>query len=135
MKRKMKLLEVGKDFEIERQYMVKGTYRVREIIRLKRRRNKISEKKFKEVVKVLQERYPDKKYVLKKRKIKGKVYLVIRREGYSYKNPPLYYSIKDRKLYVPKSYVRRKPKLVSAIIDMRLRDLGVDAERVQNYEG
>lgn len=124
---RLKLLEVGSDFKIEREFTTHGgKYRRRAFIDLKDNTNYISDSELVAFVKTLQERYPDKGYRFTVRKYGDRVFYVIRRgKGYSYKNVPLYYSPSDGKFYVPQSYAVREPRLTSAMLDINLTELGV----------
>jgi len=102
------------------------TYR---ILTLEEKTFTIKPKKLREVVANLQQKYPDKNFTLEKVKIfyQGKYrtfWMIGRKEGYL-KGVPLYYSTMFKKLYVPSSYVKRKPKLVASVLLFRLRDLGI----------
>lgn len=123
---RMKLLEVGKDIQIIRNFVThKGRYKRVMHIGLREEKADISEYDFSYFAYYLQQKYPDKDYRWAKRKIGGKTYLVLRRGKYSYKSVPLYYCMNDGKFYVPASYVSREPRLTSTMLDITLGYLGV----------
>jgi len=120
----MKLLEAFKDFEVTvNTYSYSPKYRYVRVIRPKKYPLNIDVEKIEKYVKALQEKYPDKGYRYRIVTYKGKKYAVIRRGELSYKNPPIYIGLHDGKIYVPKSYYKREPKLVNYLIMVRLRDL------------
>lgn len=122
----MKLLEVGKDFEIKiRGYSGAPKYKVVRRLTLKHARIRIPLKGLKEKVENLKKRYPDKGYFLTRTRYKGRVYWRFGRKEPNLKGIPLYYSSTLGKLYVPKTYLDKKYKLVCSVIMYRLRDLRI----------
>jgi hypothetical protein len=120
------LLEPFKDFEVRiKSYSGDPKYKIYRTIRPRKSFRVITLKKLKEHVKELQEKYPLYDYKLLKKKIKGNVYYILRRGSTSLNNPPIYFDLKHKKVYVPKTYVMRKRKLVNFVINMRLHALGV----------
>jgi hypothetical protein len=126
----MNLLEIGKDFEIIRRgtagrdghgQLKPATFK----ITIKRSAIRVKLALLKKKIKELQERYPDKNYYIKRIRYAGKVYWRFGRKEEKMKGIPLYYSTRNKKLYIPSGYVKRKYKLVCAVICYRLRDLGI----------
>jgi len=124
-RRKIKLLCVGEDIDIIRSsYSTLPKYQYNRLIVPIYPYN-FSEKEIKEKIEEYNKRYPEKMLKMTKKKIYGRTYIIIRRAGYSYKNPPVYLCIDDGKLYVPASYVKRQPRLVSAVVHYRISLLGL----------
>jgi len=138
MRTNVKLAEVGEDFEILiRGYAGRPDYKVTKKLVLRRKCFRITEKKLREIVKGLQERYPDKGYYLvgdlvrhkwlanlNDEWMKRKFWIFGRKEEKG-RGIPIYYSTTLGKLYIPSSYVARKYKLVCSVLSYRLRDLGI----------
>jgi hypothetical protein len=84
-------------------------------------------------VQSLQERYPDLGYRLVEEwveeEVEGKIesirYYAIQRERANVENPSLYINLDRGRLYVPKSYVRKKPRKVSVVLSYRLYALKI----------
>ncbi len=124
-RRKIRLLVVGEDFDLIRSsYSTLPKYRYSRLI-VPIYPYDFDFKKIKKIVEEYNSRYPDKRLKVLKRKIFGKTFIVIRREGYSYSNPPVYLCVNDGRIYVPASYVRRNKRLVSAVVHYRMSLLGL----------
>jgi len=138
----VRLLEVGEDFPIRiRGYAGKPRYKCVRELRLKRKRVEIPIKRLKEIVKGLQQKYPDKGYYLvrdrarhwlvdaegeeKHMKMRTKWFWIIGRKEENRRGIPLYYSSTYQRLFVPSSFVNNKYRLVCSVLSYRLRDLGV----------
>ena len=131
---RMKLLEVGEDFDIKiRSYSGNPKHKYNRYLHVRSEKIRISFKKMKQLVESLNKRYPGKNYFVEKRRIQKKRFWVFgRREDPDPKRPekkrrdvPIYYWPKKKKLYVPTSHVGRSRRLVSSVLLYRLRDLGV----------
>jgi len=119
-RRKIKLLVAGEDFDLTRtSYSTLPKYNYTRLI-VPLYPYEFDEKEIKEKVNEFNSRYPDKKLRVTKKKMFGKTFLIIRREKYSYMNPPVYLCIDDGKIYVPQSYVKRNKRLVSAVVHYRI---------------
>jgi len=128
---KITLLEVGKDFDIKiRTYSGNPKYRRIKKLTILTDEIKIPTKKLKEIIKKLQEKYPDKGFYLEKRRVNSnlgkRTFWRFGRREKNLKGVPLYYSTTLKKLFVPITYVRRRYKLTCSVILYRLRDLGVN---------
>lgn len=122
----MKLLEVGKDFEIKiKGYSGAPKYKITKQLTLKHARIRIPLKDLREKIKNLQTKYPNKGFFLERSRYKGRVYWRFGRKEPNMKGIPLYYSTTLGKIYVPKGFVDKKYKLVCSVIMYRLRDLRV----------
>jgi hypothetical protein len=104
-------------------------YQTYKVLTIRRKTFRIPIKRLKDIVAKLQQKYPDKNFTLERVRIlhQGKLrtfWVIGRKEGYL-KGVPLYYSPTLKKLFVPSSYVKRKPKLVGSVLLYRLRDLGI----------
>lgn len=140
--RRVKLLEVGKDFEIKiKTYSKDPKYvRYKKLVLLKKT-IRITTQKIKEIAKRLQERYPYKGYYFERAKVHyeiesitipvsipetgTRIFWIIGRKEEGRKGIPIYYSSTLGKLFVPKSFVDRKYRLVCSVLMYRLRDLGI----------
>lgn len=127
---KIKLMEVGKDFQIKiRTYTRLPKYRRVKKLTITQEKIKISPRKLKKIVKNLQEKYPDKRFHLERRRVNTnlgrRVFWIFGRKDKGLKGVPIYYSTTLKKLYVPSTYVKRKYRLTCTVLLYRLRDLGV----------
>jgi hypothetical protein len=126
----IKLLKIGKDFEIKiRSYSKEPRYKTFRKLILLQKRIKISKNKIMKIVEELKKKYPDKGFFLKERNVnyKGRKekFLIFGRKGEKMSGIPIYYSARLGSLFVPSSYVKRKYRLTCTTILYRLRDLGV----------
>ena len=132
----VRLLEIFRDFKIYiRGSSNRGYYTaLYEVVRREDARV-VTVEDLREYIRKLQERYPDRNFMLKKVKVKGKEYYVITRKSYYidsegrkrivYDRVPIYFDLENQKFYVPKSYLKIKPKLVKYIVMRVLGALGV----------
>ena len=121
----MKLIEPFRDFEVKlNSYSFSRRYPVVRTIKPKRYPLEVSEERIKRLIETLNRKYPGKQYRYKIVKYNGRKYAVIRRGPLGYKNPPVYVDMETGRLFVPYSYYKREPNLVSYIISLRLRDFG-----------
>jgi hypothetical protein len=122
----LKLLEIGKDFDIKiRGYTKSPKYPCVKKLVLRRKTSKGRLKILKEKIIKLQQRYPSKNYYLMPIRYKGRKYWKFGRRESGLKGVPIYYSTTLGKFFVPSTYVKQKKKLVCSVIMYRFRDLGV----------
>jgi type II secretory pathway component GspD/PulD (secretin) len=96
-------------------------------------------------VQSLQQRYPDKNFMLKKVKIEGKEYYVISRKSYIITPDgkrkkvrdriPIYIDLEEQAFYIPKSYIEKNRKLANYVIMRVLGALGVSRVRYAGILG
>jgi len=136
-KKKVTLLEPFEDFEVKlRSYSRLERYKTLRKFRAPKYPFKIRTKKLEKNVEELRQRFPDKNYRLRVRKLWRRVgdkmkmvkMWVIRRGECCLDNPPLYYYPKEGRFFVPRSYVKNHYKLVCAVVIYRLNDLRVPLE-------
>jgi len=119
----VKLLEAFKDFEVRR-------YSAGRIIRITPATEvKLTYDEIKKAADELNEKYPEHKYTVKKRRVNGKEFVVFRRDEPSAKGIPIYIDTEEGRIFVPSSYVKRNFRLVRAVIDFRLSALGIPTRR------
>ena len=119
----MKLLEAFKDFEVRRRSAGR-------IIKITPATEiKVTYDDIKKAADELNEKYPQHRYVVKKKRIKGKTFVIFRRDEPSAKGIPIYIDTEEGRIFVPASYVRRNFRLVRAVIDFRLSALGIPTRR------
>lgn len=119
----MKLLEAFKDFEVRR-------YSAGRIIRITPATEvKLTYDEIKKAADELNEKYPEHKYTVKKRRVNGKEFVVFRRDEPSAKGIPIYIDTEEGRIFVPSSYVKRNFRLVRAVVDYRLSALGIPTRR------
>jgi len=129
---RIKLLEIGRQVKVVlKTYRYSRMYEVERVLRPANLPIKLDKKDLEEYVNRLRNRYPERMYQLKERKIKGKKYYVIWRKDGSKFNVPIYYSVEKGKFYVPKWYYRNRKKLTMFIVHRTLGALGVEWEKVQ----
>jgi len=119
----VKLLEAFKDFEVRR-------YSAGRIIRITPATEiKVTYDDIKKAADELNEKYPQHRYVVKKRRVNGKEFVIFRRDLPSSKGIPIYIDTEEGRIFVPASYVKRHFRLVRAVIDYRLSALGIPTKR------
>jgi hypothetical protein len=136
----MELLEVFKDFQI----IVEGKgffcrYTQTFKVEPKEDHDQLTIDKLKDYVRDMQKRYPEKEFKLATRTVNGKKYYIITRKSYEkddngkihrvWKRVPIYFDLEEQKAYVPKYYVRTRPKLVNYICMVTLGALGLSQSK------
>jgi hypothetical protein len=128
IKEKLELVEVFKDFEIEVLSRLSVNYSSGSYTRLykilpKKDNKIITLEDLKKVVKRLSEKYPSESFSL----IKKKNYYVITKkaENPKFKNVPIYFDLKNQKIYVEKEHVEKERKLTNYILMRTLGALGI----------
>jgi type II secretory pathway component GspD/PulD (secretin) len=96
-------------------------------------------------VQSLQQRYPDKNFMLKKVKVEGKEYYVISRKSYIITPDgkrkkvrdriPIYIDLEEQAFYIPKSYIEKNRKLANYVIMRVLGALGISRVRYAGILG
>jgi len=119
----VKLLEAFRDFEVWRRS--KG----RRIVITPATEIKVTYDDILKAVEELNERYPQHKYFAKKRRVKGKEFVVFGRDVRGAKGVPIYIDVEEGKIFVPISYIKRNFDRVRAVIDFRLTALGIPTKR------
>lgn len=84
----------------------------------------ISEKQFLAYGRDLARRYPDRGYEVKRLKVLGVEYLVLKKKKFDRYYVPIYYCLQDGWLYVPRSYVKRNRRRVGRVLIATLGSLG-----------
>ena len=119
----MKLLEAFKDFEVRRQSAGR-------IIRITPATEiKVTYDDIKKAADELNEKYPQHRYIVKKRRVNGKEFVIFRRDEPNGRGVPVYIDVEEGRIFVPASYVKRHFRLVRAVIDYRLSALGIPTRR------
>ena len=120
----MQLLEAFRNFDIIRKSSktIKGNFYVYHYqVKPQTYPVKISPVKWFKLIEQLQTKFPDKGFKLQIKKVKGKLFYILRRKN----STPIYYDPKTGRIYTPKSYVFKKYKLVCHNIQTTLYNLGV----------
>jgi len=119
----VKLLEAFKDFEVRRQSAGR-------IIRITPATEiKVTYDDIKKAADELNEKYPQHRYIVKKRRVNGKEFVIFRRDEPNGRGVPVYIDVEEGRIFVPASYVKRHFRLVRAVIDYRLSALGIPTRR------
>ena len=119
----MKLLEAFKDFEVRR-------YSAGRIIRITPATEiKVTYDDIKKAADELNEKYPQHRYIVKKRRVNGKEFVIFRRDEPNGRGVPVYIDVEEGRIFVPASYVKRNFRLVRAVIDFRLSALRIPTRR------
>lgn len=132
----MRLLEVFKDFDILLRGKANfGKYNGTFLLVRRPNPKKITEQDLSKYVARLQQRFPERKFQVKVRKYRGKVYHIVdqdiwvRRRGRRRKRKkdrvPIFFDLEEQKIYVPESFVKRNKRLVGYILMRTLGTLGV----------
>ena len=117
----MKLLEAFKDFDIViKSYSGDPKYVVYKRALPRRKSLRVSLRRLKAHIKILQRKYKKYNYRLDKEEVEGKEYYVIKRGNDHEQNIPVYYDAKEGKWYLREEDLKQNEKLAKFVIFMRL---------------
>ena len=102
-----------------------GKYKYDVLMRPVNYPRKLTREQLDAYVERLRKKYPEKGFRGAVVEIDGEEYYVIRRDPPDLKNPPIYVRLKDGRIFVPRSYVEREPRLTAFVVYMRAYDMGV----------
>ena len=130
MKPKLKLLEIGKQFEpivhdVMRTKDGRYAYARERALIVDKGVHKIPSETVFDSAKALMERYPEKGYYYQGNKLGRTLYYLLGREVKGETDIPIYYAPKRRKFFIQESHAKKSRELASKIVMMRLYALKI----------